>query len=133
MSDLDLRKLELDAQERREQREAQEKRSIRNGELFKWFVMLLVGLLNPLLNATMTAVQTRAISQVSEKADMAAVAASKAATVAVEAKHDQSEKLTAIVGGVDAGVKSWKAYQTKEPEDMHAAEEAISKAASIMP
>lgn len=122
--EIELLKIQLQRDQLSAQREAA------RSDLFKWFVAFAW----PLVVSTVTTlINHNAIGTVADKADKAATAATEAAAVAVETKQDQGEKLTAIVGGVDAGVKSWKAYQTKEPEDMHAAEEAISKAESIMP
>jgi hypothetical protein len=96
----------------------------------KWFVVFIWPLV---VNVGTAYVNHRAIDSVAAKADDAATAAKTATEVAVETKRDQGEKLSAIVGGVDASVKSWKAWQSKEPGDMNAAVEAVDKAAATVP
>lgn len=74
------------------------------------------------------------------KLDVAAakteVAVEKAA--AVESKLEQTtafntRALTTIAEGVDASVKGWKAYTTKDPDDMNVAAEAIRSADAALP
>lgn len=64
-------------------------------------------------------------------ADVKTVAAEKAAEIKTElsaAKAVTDQTLGTVAAGVDASVRSWKAYQTKEPEDMNAATQAVVNA-----
>lgn len=97
-------------------------------DFWRWAIVYVMLGLNPFMDMATAYVNNRAIGGVAAKADTAATAASKAATVAVETKADQGQKLTAINAGVEASVAGWKAYQTKEPEDMDRAAQAVVNA-----
>lgn len=103
MSDHDIELLKLQMQ--REQMRA---------DLFKWFVAFVWPFI---VNLGTAYIQHQAIENVANKAD---VAATKAEVVEATTKE--------IKTGVDASVKGWKAYQTKDPEDMNTAVEAVEKA-----
>jgi hypothetical protein len=118
MSDTDIELMKLKLQGEMQQQLAQERREQANRDFWKWAIMYLVMALGPVT----TWVTNR---QVSEKA-------AEAVKVAKETKVDQGEKLTAIAGGVDATIKSWKAYDTKQPEDMNAAAEAVANAERLI-
>lgn len=75
-------------------------------------------------------------------ADVKHTAAAKAAEIKTELaatteRHDEklnelASKTDAIGSGVDASVRGWKAYQTKDPNDMNVAVEAVAKAEKMI-
>lgn len=126
MSDNDVELLKLQIQREQASR-----------DFWKWAIMYVLLGLTPTLTALTSYIEHRAISSVGEKADTAAVKAETAvektkdvASTLTATTQRQDEALTAIAGGVDASVKSWKAYQTKDPEDMSIATEAVIRAES---
>lgn len=105
-------------------------------------VFRVVQILTPLIAAATlyysaqnkTAIE-QAKDQVSEVAADAAKHARKAAEATKEVKTDldesrqeRKEQFNSIAEKQDADLKAWKAYHTKEPEDMNRAQEALHKA-----
>jgi len=118
MSEHDIELMKLKLQGEMQQQLAQERREQANRDFWKWAIMYVVMALGPVT----TWVTNRQV----------AVKAEEAVTVAKETKVDQSKRLTAIAGGVDASVKSWKAFDSKKPEDMDAAAEAVQTAERLI-
>src|SRR5688572_21777928 len=103
MSDTDIELMKLKLQGEMQQQLAQERREQANRDFWRWAIMYVFVALSPIVTL-ITNIGSHYVE--SKKLD-------KAVEVAVETKKDQGEKLTAIVGGVESSVKSWKAYQTK--------------------
>lgn len=62
-------------------------------------------------------------------ATIRAAAEVKKELVATNERHE--EKLDTVLTGVDANVKAWKAFDSKDPSDMNVAKEAVLKAEAM--
>lgn len=96
-------------------------------DLFKWFVMAVIGLLTPFLNITLGIVQHMAIDTVAEKTDLAAQKASIAAKKAavVEAETRDIKRVAVENYAMNA---EWRAEHTGDPDDMAKANSAKAAA-----
>jgi hypothetical protein len=122
VSELELRRMELDAQEKREQREAQEKRDVRRAELFKWFVAFAWPSVLQIANVL---VQAHSNSVLAAKADKAA----KTAAVAAE----KVEEIDRTATYTAAKTAQWWAERTGDPAAQAKAAEAEARLESMEP
>lgn len=116
-TDIELLKLKIQHEMQREQ--------LRH-DLLKWLVVFVWPFVLQLGSAYIESRVT-----VAAAADVKKVAANKAAELKTEltaAKVETDQAIATVAAGVDASVKGWKAYQTKEPEDMDRAAQAVVNA-----